>query len=142
MGKGLVLCRESGAEIAQLAQTRFVVAAADEDEGRLCREADAEKAAGLVKRETNTQSIDHKYLASQQGLFGADAEAFSKRFEETLAREMASFQEKGRSQLVTSSESFMISYAGHFNRAVATAAEQFVQADLASRRGSIPESGP
>lgn len=99
--------------------------------------SDAEKAAGVVKREVNTQSIDHKYLASQQGLFGADAEAFSKRFEETLAREMASFQEKGRSQLVTSSESFMISYAGHFNRAVATAAEQTKRAARATQRSTV-----
>lgn len=99
--------------------------------------SDAEKAAGVVKREGNTQSIDHKYLASQQGLFGADAEAFSKRFEETLAREMASFQEKGRSQLVTSSESFMISYAGHFNRAVATAAEQTKRAARAAQRSTV-----
>lgn len=96
--------------------------------------SDAEKAAGVVKREGNTQSIDHKYLASQQGLFGADAEAFSKRFEETLAREMASFQEKGRSQLVTSSESFMISYAGHFNRAVQQAAEQTKRAAHEAKR--------
>lgn len=93
-----------------------------------------EESIGIVKREGNTQSISHKDLAAKQGLFGADAEAFSKLFEETLSREMASFQNKGRAQGVESSESFMISYAGHFNRAVAQAAEQTKSAARAAKR--------
>ena len=84
--------------------------------------SDAEKAGGYVKRGVSTQSVEHKQLAARHGLFGEEAEAFSKLFEETLAREMAALQDKGRMNLVNSSEGYMTAYAGHFNRAVEQAA--------------------
>lgn len=99
--------------------------------------SEAEKAAGLVKRNVATVSIDHKQLAARWGLFGEDAEVFSKLFEETLAREMASLQDKGRAQLVESPESFRTAHAGHFDRAVATAAEQTKRAARATQRSTV-----
>lgn len=86
--------------------------------------SDAEKAAGIVKRESNTQGIDHKYLAAQRGLFGEQAEAFSKKFSEALDREMAAFQDNGRRMTISTPSGYIDRYAGHFNRAADTAAGQ------------------
>lgn len=94
----------------------------------------AEGAQGIVKRGVSSQSIDHKQLAARQGLFGKDADVFSQLLEETMAREMEMLRSKGQMNLVESSQSYITSFAGSFNRAVALAAQGTRKAASESRR--------
>ena len=96
--------------------------------------SEIEKAAGIVKRNVATVSIDHKQLANQQGLFGEDAETFSKLFEEKLAREMAALKNRGVMNLVDSAESYRTAFDGSFNRAVMQAAQSARKASSEAKR--------
>ena len=96
--------------------------------------SDEEKAAGIVKRPVFTASISHKELANKNGLFGEDAEAFSKLLEDTMAKEMADLQNRGRMNLVESSESYITAFGGSFDRAVQQAVQGARRASSDAKR--------
>lgn len=86
--------------------------------------SDEEKAAGIVKRGSVTENIDHKQLAAEKGIYGDAADTFSKLLDQEMNKQMALLKDYTKSQNMMSVERYRTVFDGYFNRAVDNAAQE------------------